>query len=86
MRSLMDILNDESEVVRKIKSYDVSIHIDEDTLECIRSIDIDCKCKEDDLNYYECQIEEVEGYKREAESRLAEIRIELRDYLKSLFN
>lgn len=84
MKSLLDILTKEKELVEKLNRQNDALHIFEEQLEQIRAIDIDCKIKEDDINRYVILIENHEYDIREINQELNEVRLEIGKYFKEL--
>ena len=84
MKSLLDILTKEKELVEKLNRQNDALHIFEEQLERIRNIDVDCKLKEDDINRYEILIENHEYDIREINRELNEVRLEIGKYIKKL--
>ena len=84
MKSLLDILTKEKELVDKYNRHKDAVHVFEEQLERIRAIDVDCKIKEDDINQYEILIEEHEYTIREIDRELDKVRLEIRNYFKEL--
>ena len=84
MKSLLDILTKEKELVEKYNRHKDAVHVIEEQLERIRAIDIDCKIKEDDINRYEILIENHEYDIREINRELNEVRLEIGKYFKEL--
>ena len=84
MKSLLDILTKEKELVEKLNRQNDALHIFEEQLEQIRNIDADCKIKEDDINRYEILIENHEYDIREINRELNEVRLEIGKYFKEL--
>ena len=60
MKSLLDILTKEKELVEKLNRQNDALHIFEEQLERIRNIDADSKIMENDINRYEILIENHE--------------------------
>ena len=84
MKSLLDILTKEKELVDEYNRYEDAIHVFKEQLERIRAIDVDCKIKEDDINRYETLIENYEYDIREINRELNEVRLEIGKYFKEL--
>ena len=84
MKSLLDILMKEKELVEKLNRQNDALHIFEEQLERIRNIDVDCKVKEDDINCYEVLIEEYQCAILETTRELDKVRLEIRKYFKEL--
>ena len=84
MKSLLDILTKEKELVEKLNRQNDAIHTFEERLEWIRGIDVDCLIKEHDINEYESVIEEHEYTIREINRELDKVRLEIRNYFKEL--
>ena len=84
MKSLLDILTKEKELVEKLNRQNDALHIFEEQLERIRDTDVDCKIKEDDINRYEILIENHEYDIREINRELNEVRLEIGKYFKEL--
>ena len=84
MKSLLDILTKEKELVDEYNRHEDAIHVFEEQLERIRAIDVDCKIKEDDINRYETLIENHEYGIREINRELNEVRLEIGKYFKGL--
>lgn len=84
MKSLLDILTKEKELVEKYNRHKDAVRIFEEQLEQIRNIDVDCKVKEDDIIRYEILIENHEYDIREINQELNEVRLEIGKYFKEL--
>ena len=84
MKSLLDILTKEKELIDKLNSHNDAIHMFEERLEWIRGIDVDCLIKEHDINQYEILIEKHECDIREINRELNEVRLEIGKYFKEL--
>ena len=84
MKSLLDILTKEKELVEKLNRENDALHIFEEQLERIRSIDADSKIMENDINRYEILIENHEYDIREINRELNEVRLEIGNYFKEL--
>lgn len=84
MKSLLDILTKEKELVEKYNRHKDAVHVIEEQLERIRAIDVDSKIKEDDINRYEILIENHEYDIREINQELNEVRLEIGKYFKEL--
>ena len=84
MKSLLDILTKEKELVDKYNRHKDAVHIFEEQLERIRVIDIDCKIKEDDINRYETLIEENEYDMLRTKQKIDGVRLEIGKYFKEL--
>ena len=84
MKSLLDILTKEKELVDRLNSHNDAIHMFEERLEWIRGIDVDCLIKEHDINQYEILIENHEYDIREINRELNEVRLEIGKYFKEL--
>ena len=84
MKSLLDILTEEKELVDKYNRHEDAIHVFEEQLERIRAIDVDCKIKEDDINRYETLIEENEYDMLRTKQQIDGVRLEIRKYFKEL--
>ena len=84
MKSLLDILTEEKELVEKLNRQNDAIHTFEERLEWIRGIDVDCLIKEHDINQYEILIEEHECTILETTRELDKIRLEIGNYFKEL--
>ena len=84
MKSLLDILTKEKELIDKLNSHNDAIHMFEERLEWIRGIDVDCLIKEHDINQYEILIENHEYDIREINRELNEVRLEIGKYFKEL--
>ena len=84
MKSLLDILTKEKELIDKLNSHNDAIHMFEERLEWIRGIDVDCLIKEHDINQYEILIEKHEHDIREINRELNEVRLEIGKYFKEL--
>ena len=84
MKSLLDILTKEKELVDRLNSQNDAIHTFEERLEWIRGIDVDCLIKEHDINQYEILIENHEYDIREINRELNEVRLEIGKYFKEL--
>ena len=84
MKSLLDILTKEKELVEKLNRQNDVLHIFEEQLERIRNIDADSKIMENDINRYEILIENHEYDIREINQELNEVRLEIGKYFKEL--
>ena len=84
MKSLLDILTKEKELVEKLNRQNDALHIFEEQLERIRAIDVDCKIKEDDINRYETLIEENEYDMLRTKRKIDGVRLEIGKYFKEL--
>ena len=84
MKSLLDILTEEKELIDRLNSQNDAIHMFKERLEWIRGIDVDCLIKEHDINQYEILIEEHEYTIREINRELNEVRLEIGKYFKEL--
>ena len=84
MKSLLDILTKEKELVDRLNSQNDAIHTFEERLEWIRGIDVDCLIKEHDINQYEILIEEHEYAILETTRELDKVRLEIGNYFKEL--
>ena len=84
MKSLLDILTKEKELVEKLNRQNDALHIFEEQLERIRDTDVDCKIKEDDINRYETLIEENEYDMLRTKRQIDGVRLEIRKYFKEL--
>ena len=84
MKSLLDILMKEKELVEKLNKQNDTLHIFEEQLERIRSIDADSKIMENDINRYEILIENHEYDIRKINRELNEVRLEIGKYFKEL--
>ena len=84
MKSLLDILTKEKELVEKLNRQNDAIHTFEERLEWIRGIDVDCLIKEHDINQYEILIEKHEYDIREINRELNEVHLEIGKYFKEL--
>ena len=84
MKSLLDILTKEKELVDKYNRHKDAVHVIEEQLERIRAIDVDSKIKEDDINRYEILIEKHEYAIREINRDLNKVRLEIGKYFKEL--
>ena len=84
MKSLLDILTKEKELVEKLNRQNDAIHTFEERLEWIRGIDVDCLIKEHDINQYEILIEEHECAILETTRELDKVRLEIGNYFKEL--
>ena len=84
MKSLLDILTKEKELVEKLNRQNDALHIFEEQLERIRNIDADSKIMKDDINRYEILIENHEYDIREINRELNEVRLEIGKYFKEL--
>ena len=84
MKSLLDSLTKEKELVEKLNRQNDALHIFEEQLERIRSIDADSKIMENDINRYEILIENHEYDIREINRELNEVRLEIGKYFKEL--
>ena len=84
MKSLLDILTEEKELVEKLNRQNDAIHTFEERLEWIRGIDVDCLIKEHDINQYEILIENHECAILATTRELDKVRLEIRNYFKEL--
>ena len=84
MKSLLDILTEENELVGKYNRHKDAVHIIEERLERIRAIDVDCKIKEGDINRCETLIEENEYDMLRTKRKIDEVRLEIGKYFKDL--
>ena len=84
MKSLLDILTKEKELVDRLNSQNDAIHTFEERLEWIRGIDVDCLIKEHDINQYEILIEDHECAILETTRELDKVRLEIGNYFKEL--
>ena len=84
MKSLLDILTKEKELIDRLNSHNDAIHMFEERLEWIRGIDVDCLIKEHDINQYEILIEEHECAILETTRELDKVRLEIGNYFKKL--
>ena len=84
MKSLLDILTKEKELVEKLNRQNDALHIFEEQLERIRNIDADSKIMANDINRYEILIENHEYDIREINRELNEVRLEIGKYFKEL--
>ena len=84
MKSLLDILTKEKELIDRLNSQSDAIDLFEEQLERIRNIDVDCKAKEDDINRYEVLIEEYQCAILETTRELDKVRLEIGKYFKEL--
>ena len=84
MKSLLDILTEEKELIDRLNSQNDAIHTFEERLEWIRGIDVDCLIKEHDINQYEILIEEYECAILETTRELDKVRLEIGNYFKEL--
>ena len=84
MKSLLDILTKEKELVEKLNRQNDALHIFEEQLERIRNIDANSKIMENDINRYEILIENHEYDIREINRELNEVRLEIGKYFKEL--
>ena len=84
MKSLLDILTKEKELVDKYNRHKDAVHVIEEQLERIRAIDVDSKIKEHDINQYEILIEEHECAILETTRELDKVRLEIGNYFKEL--
>ena len=84
MKSLLDILTEEKELIDRLNSQNDAIHTFEERLEWIRGIDVDCLIKEHDINQYEILIEEYECAILETTRELDKVRLEIGNYFKGL--
>ena len=84
MKSLLDILTKEKELVEKLNRQNDALHIFEEQLERIRNIDADSKIMENDINRYEILIENHEYDICEINRELNEVRLEIGKYFKEL--
>ena len=84
MKSLLDILTKEKELVDRLNSQNDAIHTFEERLEWIRGIDVDCLIKEHDINQYEILIEKHECDILETTRELDKVRLEIGNYFKEL--
>ena len=84
MKSLLDILMKEKELVDKYNRHKDTVRIIEEQLEWIRAIDADCKIKEDDINRCEALIEENKYNMLRTKRKIDGVRLEIRKYFKEL--
>ncbi len=84
MKSLLDILTKEKELVDKYNRHEDAVHVIEEQLERIRAIDVDSKIKEDDINRCETLIEENEYDMLRTKRQIDGVRLEIRKYFKEL--
>ena len=84
MKSLLDILTKEKELVERLNRQNDALRIFEEQLERIRNIDADSKIMENDINRYEILIENHEYDIREINRELNEVRLEIGKYFKEL--
>ena len=84
MKSLLDILTKEKELIDRLNSQNDAIHTFKERLEWIRGIDVDCLIKEHDINQYEILIEEHECAILETTRELNKVRLEIGKYFKEL--
>ena len=84
MKSLLDILTKEKELIDRLNSHNDAIHMFEERLEWIRGIDVDCLIKEHDINQYEILIEEHQCAILETTRELDKVRLEIGKYFKEL--
>ena len=84
MKSLLDILTKEKELIDRLNSHNDAIHMFEERLEWIRGIDVDCLIKEHDINQYEILIENHECAILETTRELDKVRLEIGNYFKEL--
>ena len=84
MKSLLDILMKEKELVEKYNRHKDAVHVIEEQLERIRAIDVDCEIKEDDINRCETLIEENEYDMLRIKRQIDGVRLEIRKYFKEL--
>ena len=84
MKSLLDILTKEKELVDKCNRHKDAVHVIEEQLEWIRDTDVDCKIKEDDINRYETLIEENEYDMLRTKRKIDGVRLEIGKYFKEL--
>ena len=84
MKSLLDILTEEKELIDRLNSQNDAIHTFEERLEWIRGINVDCLIKEHDINQYEILIEEHECAILETTRELDKVRLEIGKYFKEL--
>ena len=84
MKSLLDILTKEKELVDKYNRHKDAVRIFEEQLDRIRNIDVDSKVKEDDINRYEILIEENEYDMLRTKREIDGVRLEIGKYFKDL--
>ena len=84
MKSLLDILTKEKELVDKYNRHKDAIHVIEEQLKRIRDTDVDCKIKEDDINRCEILIEENEYDMLRTKREIDGVRLEIGKYFKEL--
>lgn len=82
MVSTLDILKKEKELVDEINRVDRYIEIVESQLEDVKNHPIDCETRTRDIGVLESMIKEYQEDKSELIKKLAEVRIELKNYLK----
>ena len=82
MVSTLDILKKEKDLVDEINHCDRCITVMISQLEDVRSYPIDCETRDHDIGVLESMIKEYQEDKSELIKKLAEVRIELKNYLK----
>lgn len=82
MVSTLDILKKEKKLVDEINRVDRYIEIAESQLEDTKKYKIDCETRTRDIGVLESRIKEYQEDKSELIKKLAEVRIELKNYLK----
>ena len=82
MVSTLDILKKEKDLVDEINHCDRCITVMFSQLEDVRSYPIDCETRDRDIGVLESIIKEYQEDKSELIKKLAEVRIELKNYLK----
>ena len=82
MVSTLDILKKEKDLVDEINHCDRCITVMISQLEDVRSYPIDCETRDRDIGVLESMIKECQEDKSELIKKLAEVRIELKNYLK----
>ena len=82
MVSTLDILKKEKELVDEINHCDRCIAVTISQLEDVKNNPIDCETRTHDIGVLESMIKEYQEDKSELIKKLAEVRIELKNYLK----
>lgn len=86
MVSTLDILKKEKDLVDEINHCDRCITVMISQLEDVRSYPIDCETRDRDIGVLESIIKEYQEDKSELIKKLAEVRIELKNYLKLIIS
>ena len=84
MKSLLDILTKEKELVGKYNRHKDAVYVIEEQLERIRAIDVDSKIKEDGISSCKTLSEENEYDMLRTKRQIDGVRLEIRKYFKEL--